>query len=498
MKQTFQQKVSYYLVLGLVSLIILGFLFTGYTGAPGSVGGSTNTIGSVEGIPVKAREWQTVYNQQLQFYSQFSGGKPLTRKQIESFGVEKRVRDIIVNQKLLIKLADNLNVHSSEKELAKEIKDLPYFKTNEKFDVQRYKTLLKANGITTAEFEEETSNNLRIREVNDSIVSYPVSNSYAKEIFNLKNNGIEAHVVHFRNANLKKYIEVSSKEINDFIKDENNKQIIENLYNRNISKYTLGDERKARHILIKTTEKRDDAAAKEEIEKIAKELTPKNFAELAKKYSEDSSNTKGGDLGWFGRGRMVKPFEDMTFSLKKGEISKPVKSRFGYHIIMLDDLREGKVTPLKDVQNRLVKEHLQNNNSEEKTKELVAKITKDIESALKNNKIKELEKIQKKYGLTFLKNTKIDQYNLKAGSIDIELETFNKLKDGGIVKVEEATEQLIAKKINTFSTDDIKDKDNQLKNEVSNISRNLGSQINGKILKVMEENASIKGDILQI
>ncbi len=498
MKKTLQQKVSYYLVLGLVSVIILGFLFTGYDGAPGSVTGNSNTIGSVDGIPVKVREWQSIYNQQLQFYSQFSGGKPLTRKQIETFGVEKRVRDIIVNQKLLIKLADDLGVHSSEKELAKEIKDLPYFKTNEKFDVERYRTLLRANGITTAEFEEETSNNLRIRGINTSITSYPISNSYAEEIFTLKNNGVEAHVVHFRNSNLKKYLKVSQKEINEFLKDESNKKTIENLYNKEISKYTKGAERKARHILIKTTDKRDEKAAKAEIEKIAKETTADNFSEMAKKYSEDSSKNKGGDLGWFGKGRMVKPFEDMTFSLKKGEVSKPIQSRFGYHIIKLDDLREGEITPFKNVQNQLTREHLQNSNTEEKTNKLAKEIISDVKEALSKNKIKEVEKIQKKYGLTFLKNTKIDQYNLKAGSIDVDLSTFNDISSKKIATVEKATEQLIAKKVKAFTTNDLKDKDDKLKTEAMNISRNLGGQINEKILKQMEENASIKGDILQI
>lgn len=99
---------------------------------------------------------------------------------------------------------------------------------------------------------------------------------------------------------------------------------------------------KAQHILIKTTEGKSDEAAKKEIEKIrAEAVSGKDFAELAKEYSDDKgSAAKGGDLGWFGKGKMVRPFEVAAFKTKKGGISEPVKTTFGYHIIKVNDVKE--------------------------------------------------------------------------------------------------------------------------------------------------------------
>ncbi|MGN4444904.1 peptidylprolyl isomerase PrsA [Bacillus cereus group sp. MYBK79-1] len=90
---------------------------------------------------------------------------------------------------------------------------------------------------------------------------------------------------------------------------------------------------KASHILVK-----DEATAK----KVKEELGQgKSFEELAKQYSEDTgSKEKGGDLGFFGAGKMVKEFEDAAYKLKKDEVSEPVKSQFGYHIIKVTDIKE--------------------------------------------------------------------------------------------------------------------------------------------------------------
>jgi len=95
----------------------------------------------------------------------------------------------------------------------------------------------------------------------------------------------------------------------------------------------------ASHILIKTDDKSDEEAL-DLINEILEKVNDDNFAELAKELSEGPSNVNGGSLGWFGKGAMVPSFEDAAFSLEKGEISKPIKTQFGYHIIKLDDKRE--------------------------------------------------------------------------------------------------------------------------------------------------------------
>lgn len=105
-------------------------------------------------------------------------------------------------------------------------------------------------------------------------------------------------------------------------------------YDQNADKFTVGTELKASHILVDTEQEAKDIHAR--IKK------GENFADLAKKFSKDrGSADKGGDVGYFTRGKMVPEFENAAASLKPGEVSEPVKTRFGYHIIKLTDIKQG-------------------------------------------------------------------------------------------------------------------------------------------------------------
>ena len=126
-------------------------------------------------------------------------------------------------------------------------------------------------------------------------------------------------------------------------------------YAENASRYTAAEERRARHILIKA-EKGSPADVKQKAKAKAETLlaearkNPAGFADLAKKNSEDAGTAaQGGDLDYFGRGAMVKPFEDAAFALKPGEISQVIESDFGYHVIKLEDARGGDRKPFEAV-----------------------------------------------------------------------------------------------------------------------------------------------------
>ena len=126
-------------------------------------------------------------------------------------------------------------------------------------------------------------------------------------------------------------------------------------YRENAARYTSAEERRASHILI-TADKDAPAAEKQKARARAEELlaqlraNPKSFAELARKQSQDpGSAPQGGDLGFFARGAMVKPFEDAVFAMKDGEISNVVESDFGYHVIQLTGVRGGQPRPFESV-----------------------------------------------------------------------------------------------------------------------------------------------------
>ncbi|MBU2534294.1 MAG: peptidylprolyl isomerase [Alphaproteobacteria bacterium] len=125
-----------------------------------------------------------------------------------------------------------------------------------------------------------------------------------------------------------------------------------------------GAQIRARHILVKTEEK-----AKEIYEMVAHDG---DFAELAKKHSTGPSGPNGGDLGYFGEGQMVPEFSKAAFALKVGEVSLPVKTKFGWHLIKLEDRRESSFPPYEQLKDRIV-DHL----ARMKTREVTAELRKD-------------------------------------------------------------------------------------------------------------------------
>jgi peptidyl-prolyl cis-trans isomerase C len=125
-------------------------------------------------------------------------------------------------------------------------------------------------------------------------------------------------------------------------------------YDQNTSMFEKPEQVKASHILIKTAEDATEDQKMEARKKIddvrKKAVEGEDFAVLAKEYSEGPSNARGGDLGYFSRGQMVKPFEDVAFALKKGEISDVVETQFGYHIIIVTDHRPASVVDYETAQ----------------------------------------------------------------------------------------------------------------------------------------------------
>jgi len=149
-------------------------------------------------------------------------------------------------------------------------------------------------------------------------------------------------------------------------------------YQDNKDKFKRGASVHARHILVKSEKEAKDIIA--ELSKLKGDALKKKFIELAKTKSTGPSGKKGGDLGFFGKGQMVKPFNDAVFAMKKGELSKePVKTQFGYHVIYVEDTKPEGVVPFEEVKKQIIDNMRQ---------EQFAKTIKDtIENAKKSAKI---------------------------------------------------------------------------------------------------------------
>jgi peptidyl-prolyl cis-trans isomerase C len=135
--------------------------------------------------------------------------------------------------------------------------------------------------------------------------------------------------------------------LNNYIKNETKEEKIKTFYNNYLKSFQKYKEANASHILVKNSE---------EARAIIKKINNKSkFSELAKTHSTGPSGKNGGNLGWFGPGQMVKEFEQATFSLEKGEISQePVKTKFGFHIIKLNDIRDAKPKKLDEIKQNII------------------------------------------------------------------------------------------------------------------------------------------------
>lgn len=187
--------------------------------------------------------------------------------------------------------------------------------------------------------------------------------------------------------------------INDYVESQplpDLEMLAKEKYDSDKAKYLLPEQVRAEHILIAVGPERTEAEALLRAEEVYKKLkaTPKEFSNYAQQYSDDPSVAENnGDLGYFPRGAMVKPFEDAAFELKKGKISEPVLTNFGYHIIRVTDKRKEKQQPFKEVKAALVEE-ARKLFQDQKRDELVAKYRDSPETIINDKGIAEfVEKI---------------------------------------------------------------------------------------------------------
>ena len=343
-----------------VIAIIASFALTTDTGQ--SIAGARD-VAVVGDQKITQIEYRRAIEQTKNFYQQFFKGQALSQDQLRK--IEQESLDRLVNQKVLGQLGKELNLSPSKNQISENIKKLPYFLTNEKFDLSKYKSLLRANGINPNQFEKQMADDIMTRSAQGIISGIEVSDNYAKELDTIKENGLKATGVILEKSKLVDLVQVTSSQIKDYLEKKDNKTKVENLYISNNKRFSSPEKVKASHILIRVDDKTTEEQALKKIKDIQKKLTVANFANMANKFSQDAHGGNGGSLGEFTRGRMVAPFEKIAFSQKENTISNPVKTQFGYHIIHVERKISAKTTPLKEVEKTLAKELIQKENNKE-------------------------------------------------------------------------------------------------------------------------------------
>ena len=429
MASKFQKKTSSIMLTLLIGLIVISFMFADYRGGGG---GPTDKIGEVGDIPIKYREFQVEYDRNIKFYGQYFGrGKSLSSKQIRALKIKDRSIGALVDRKLMMKFGEDMGAYASQAEVKDSIKNYTeggreIFKTKGKFNIQLYKNALANARITPSDFENDIKNQIKGKITQSLLSTYPISKNYLNEIKTFKSQTIKADLIEISKEDIKKFVTVSDNEIKEFLNKKENQDKTKSLFESRKASLQKPEQIKVRHILLLTKGK-SASKVKEKITKIRKEVTKQNFATLAKKYTEDpSGKTNGGELPWFSKGRMVPEFEKVAFSLKKNQIAQPVKTQFGYHIIMLEDKKDKFIPKLKDYESKLAKELIQNGKKEE-TKKLAEEIKAKASQLLSENNSLELAKLKKSYELKFQKDMEINRYDGPKGLFNINEKNQKKM-----------------------------------------------------------------------
>jgi len=286
--------------------------------------------------------------------------------------LERLVRDRVMRM-----AADHLNLQVSDQRLANTLSQNPAIATLRKpdgsLDIEKYKDLLAAQGMTPESFEAQMRNDLATQQVLSGVSNSVINSAtLVASTLNAYYENRTVQIVKFSPLDFLASIKPSSDELNAYYQSHSSlfqspeqasieyvvldlptvqKSIslsevdVRTYFEQNQSKLAGLEQRRASHILLNAS-KDMSAAEKEKIKAKALEVlvqvkkSPDQFSALAKQYSQDpGSSSKGGDLDFFARGAMVKPFEDVAFSLNKGQISELVESDFGFHIIKLVDIK---------------------------------------------------------------------------------------------------------------------------------------------------------------
>ncbi|MBI1175346.1 MAG: peptidylprolyl isomerase [Sideroxydans sp.] len=390
-------------------LIILPFAFWGVDSYR-KTSGSGDALATVNGERITQQDFDNALKQQQDRMRSLMGAN-YDPAMFNQPAVRYSILDNLVSQRLLQSNAQSAGLAVSDEQLAQVIAGIEAFQKDGKFDKQQYEAVLGRQNLSPLTFESRVREQLAMNQLAEAYNQNGyASNTVADNLIRLNEQQRVVSVAQISpdaflkqasvsDAEIKNYYEKNQQEFRTpeqarveyvtFSADALLPQVkvgddeVRQYYQDHQAEFGTQEQRDAAHILISVAAQASAAekqAAKAKAERILQQVRqyPAKFAELAKKFSEDpGSASSGGDLGFFGRGMMVKPFEDAVFSLKPGEISGLVQSDFGFHIIKLLAARPARFKPLAEVRSS-IEQLLKQNKAGDKFAELADKFSDTV------------------------------------------------------------------------------------------------------------------------
>ncbi|MFM9991853.1 MAG: SurA N-terminal domain-containing protein [Burkholderiaceae bacterium] len=445
-------------------------------------------VAVIDGVEITQSQWDAAHRSEA---DRTRNSMPnIDLKMLDSDAFKYSVLDRMVRDRILQAAVENAKLTASDSKLAQELQQNPTIaalrKTDGSLDVERYKQLLAAQSMSPEMFEASIRSDLSVRQVmvgvSASAFAKPVWANIAIDTWLQQR---EVQVVQFLASDYRTQIKPTTEQIQAFY-DKNNQRFqstekadieyvvldlaqvektitlneadLKTYYQQNQERLSAKEERRASHILINALQSASPAdrqKAKSLADQLFQEVrkAPQNFAEVAKKYSQDpGSAPKGGDLDFFARGAMVKPFDEAAFALAKGDVSDVVESDFGYHIIKLTDIKSPKLPSFEEMRPKIEAE-VRKQQAQRKFAEVAEQFTNTVyeQSDSLQPLVEKLKlQIQKSSGLTriadpslknILSNSKLLNVIFSADSLD---------KKRNTEAVETAPNQLVSARVTQY------------------------------------------------
>jgi peptidyl-prolyl cis-trans isomerase D len=383
MLQILRNKAQSIVIQAIVVIIALVFIFWGV--GPNLMNSREAAI-VVNGEEVTFENFQSAYDRTYNnIREQFGGNVP--QGLLESLGIKNQVVNQLIQDALLRQGAEEMGITISKEEIGETINNMVQFQENGSFSMDKYTSLLALNGYSVQKFEEKVQRDMLAQKVSLNIGKFATTaTEYEIDDLNrLENSSVAVNYVQITEKEFEDTVAVDMDEVEkwyDTVKEDYktapevklkyldfsyatvgekitiDEAAARKYYDEHQNEFTTKEVRQARHILFRADENSTAEVHEQQRQKALDVLSMaregKDFAQLAKEYSEGPSKDQGGDLGQFSRGQMVTSFEDAAFSLKLNEISDVVKTPFGYHIIKVEKIIPQSTTPFAEAKNNIV------------------------------------------------------------------------------------------------------------------------------------------------
>ena len=359
-------------------IIIVVFVF--FYGWRGDQEQNDATVAVVNGEKLTRRQYEQAYENLLMFRRNLSENRPLTDEEVKQ--LRQQALDDIIERTVMLQEAARLGITVGLDEVRRQIADTPAFQRDGRFDKDIYLRQLSANRMSPGDYEKAMQTRGLIAKLVESVENTAkLSERELYELYRLEYEKVNLTFIKIDAARYEDAVAVTQDDLASYYEKTKEdyrvpEQVrvrhlvfdprdyetgirippeeVEQVYRLNIDRFAQDKKVKARHILIEVDAAggpEAEASARTKAEGIKKELDQgKDFAKLAAQHSRDPlTASKGGGLGYFERGQMLPEFDEAAFSLKPGEVSAPVRTAKGFHIIKVEAVQEAMTQPLEEV-----------------------------------------------------------------------------------------------------------------------------------------------------